>query len=563
MDQDRSAEVVREALRELRLLKQQVAGQRAPAAVVGVSVRLPGGLTTLDATWDRLASGEPVWGPPPASRRDDGVPDAVAGWLDDVAGVDLDRLGLPADAARLTDPQGRLLLEGAATVLAQAGVAEGEGRCAVVVGHDQTGWEARTLRGGHLGHPHASLGSFGGALATRIAHRFDLRGPALTVDASCAGGLSAAHLALGLLRARQCDLALVGAASVLVDPVLHAHYAALGLLDDQLRPLASDGAGYVRAEGCVVLLLQRLDDAVAQGRPVLGVLEGSAVAGPGRTVALGAPSARQHAEVAAAALQDAGVDVDAVGALEVHGIGSAVADALELQGLGEAYGARGAPLPVGATKGVLGHTEAASGLVGLVAALLMVSRGRALPTPVPERPLDVLGTHWTLRRDALLAPEARVAVHAYGMTGQAAHAVVAPAPASAPRGDWDPLPWARTRCWPEEGAPPSREDPEGLLRGWLAEILGDGRALAADVPLAWQGVDSIALTALQARMTRELGVDRARFDAARAWDLRGLAALVRAEEEAAEAGAVVPLVAAGLVAGLALLVASWLGLLGA
>lgn len=490
--------------------------------VAGVGLRLPPRSRTLAAHWTALTEGGVVR-PAPEGREALGAGRSAA-WLDDVDGVDLSGLSLDEGAARWLDPVGRLLLACARDALASAGLGKGPHAAGLWVGLGDDGWAATTWHAGHAGAPSAGLGAQAGFLATRVAYQLDLQGPAVALDAACASALAAVVAAADALRAGRVELALAGGATALVGATPDAWLRAIGALGtaDRPRPFAKHGDGYVRGEGAGLVLLATEDAARRLGLPVIARLAGAGLSGGGRTQGIGAPSPSAHARAAAAALDEAGPGT--VAYVELGGLGQPLADAIELDGVGRAYAGRGAAL--GTSRTVYGHLEHAAGVVGLATAIEALRRARLPPGAAPSDALpSPAGFRWA-SGDEVLAPDARVAVHASGMNGTVVHLVLAAGESSAAL---HPLPEERldhpapvvTDPAPAEVVPP-------IVR--LGRILQDVFNLPdvpdADRPLAWQGLDSMGFVALRHRLEDEYGVALSQETVSGAATLRELLAAI-------------------------------------
>ena len=238
-----------------------------------------------------------------------------------------------------------------------------------------------TSGAGALVGPYAVTGVSNSVASGRIAHALGLHGPAMTVDTACSSGLMAVHLACRSLREGESDLALAGGCALLLEPHGSVCVSAQGMLSPTGRCRAFDvGAdGFVRSEGCAVVLLKRLPDALRDGNRILAVVRGTAANQDGRSETLTMPSLDAQVAVYRAALADAGVDPDTVGVVEAHGTGTPVGDPIEYESLAQVYGAAGNRCLLGSAKSNLGHTESAAGAVGLIKAILSLRHGVVPP----------------------------------------------------------------------------------------------------------------------------------------------------------------------------------------
>ena len=365
-------------------------------AITAAACRLPGA-DSPEAFWRSVRAGEVHIGPAPA--RWPGV--GVGGFLDRVDHFDAEGFGIaPAEAAAM-DPQQRLVLTLAAEALERAGGA-GPGPVGVFVGAGQQAYLETVLD--HLDEelpPGTMAGNLLNMLAARVSHHLDLRGPALTVDTACSASLVAVHLAAQSLRAGECRAALVAGVNLNLSDTGHRLFEVAGALSPsgRCRPFEPEADGMVPGEGAAVLLLRPLQEALADGSPILGVLLGSAINNDGASLGVMAPNPAGQEAVIRAALARAGVDPSAVGFVEAHGTGTRVGDAVEASVLARCYphGPRR-----GAVKGHIGHLLGAAGAAGL---------------------LRLLGE---------LGPDEVGAVSSFGFGGTNAHAIVRGGPPGAP-----------------------------------------------------------------------------------------------------------------------------------
>ena len=437
---------------------RKAAGRRlpgAPIAVIGAACRLPGA-PDLDAFWSLLAEGRDAVSTVPADRFTQAAfahprpgergksHTFAAGTLGDVAGFDPGAFGISPREAVEMDPQQRLLLEVTAEALEDAGLPPsrlaGSG-AGVFVGASLTDYG--DLRQGDTasGDRWFMTGSALSILANRIGHVFNLRGPAQTVDTACSSALVALHWACEALRARRLPAVVVGGVNLLLSPFPFLGFARAGMLSRSGRCQAFDARadGYVRAEGAAVVLLKRLEDALAEGDAVRAVILGTGVNAAGRTVGLSLPSGAAQQALLQATLAEAGVAPDRLAYFEAHGTGTPAGDPIEATALGAAIGAarRDAPLPIGSVKSNIGHTEPVSGLVGLLKAMLVLEHGHIPPslhfeTPNPAIDFAALGLRVPTAMEALPRRARPVAgVNSFGFGGTNACALLAPAPSRA------------------------------------------------------------------------------------------------------------------------------------
>ncbi len=429
-----------------------------PVAVIGMACRLPGGIDSPQALWEALVRGDDLVTEVPADRWDadeyydpqPGVPGrSVSKWggfLDDISGFDFEFFGINEREATAIDPQHRLLLETSWEAVEHAGLAPAslaESKTGVFVGLTHGDYQLLAADAQAVEAPYGFTGSSFSLASGRIAYALGLHGPAITVDTACSSGLTAVHLARRSLIDGESDLALAGGAAVILDPRKLIAGSAEGMLSPSGRCHAFDVAadGFVSAEGCAVVLLKRLPDALRDGDRVLAVIRGTAANQDGRTVNIATPSAKAQTAVYRAALAAAGVSADTIGMVEAHGPGTPVGDPIEYASLAEVYGSDG-PCALASVKTNLGHAQSAAGTLGLMKAVLALQHG-AVP---PNLHFTALPSEMARITTKLFVPQSvtpwpangghprRAAVSSYGLSGTNAHAIVEQAPEPATDG---------------------------------------------------------------------------------------------------------------------------------
>ncbi|MCX5162453.1 acyltransferase domain-containing protein [Streptomyces sp. NBC_00264] len=442
-------------------------GQDPRIAVVGMAFRLPGADTPEDL-WRIIRNGEDRFTrftkdelkaagvPEELYRREDFI--GASAVLDDIAGFDARHFGMSAREARLTDPQHRLFLECAQHALENAGYpGERDGKRIGV--YASTGYHLYSMQSYLLNNvlPNEDIadwlagmqvlvGNYTDFNATRVAHRLGLTGPAVNVQTACSSSLVGVHLAAQSLLLDECDIALAGAGAVHVPQVLGYHYVKGSILSRSGRLRAFDAAanGTVGGTGVVAVALKRLSRALADGDTVHGVIRGWGICNDGADKqAFAAPSARGQQSAVRRALDHAGVGADTIGYLETHGTGTLKGDPIELEGAGAAYRQdtdRTGYCALGAVKANIGHLDVASGLAGLVKALLVLKHGVIPPIAGFADPNPLLG----LEDSPFYAPRAahpwpesgtprRAGVTSLGVGGTNVHLILEEAPEPEPR----------------------------------------------------------------------------------------------------------------------------------
>jgi acyl transferase domain-containing protein/NADPH:quinone reductase-like Zn-dependent oxidoreductase/NAD(P)-dependent dehydrogenase (short-subunit alcohol dehydrogenase family)/acyl carrier protein len=427
-----------------------------PIAVVGMACRLPGGIDSPHKLWEALLEGADLVTEIPAERWDadeafdtePGVPGrSVSRWgafIDDVTGFDPDFFGINEREATAMDPQHRMLLETSWEAVEHSGMtpAQVSGTATgVFIGMSHDDYAMVTSGAGAFDQAYAFTGTPFSMASGRISHALGLQGPALTMDTACSSSMVAVHTACRSLHEGESDMALAGGVMLMLDQRLYASASGQGMLSPTGHCHAFDVAadGFVRSEGCAIVVLKRLPDAERDGDRILAVIKGTASNQDGRTENILTPSTQAQVSVFQAALAVAGVDPATVGMVEAHGTGTPVGDTKEFNSISSVYGAAG-PCALTSVKTNFGHAESAAGVLGLMKAVLSVHHGvvpknlhfNRLPDNlatidtglfVPEEATD-----WPVDDDK--SPR-RAAVSSYGMSGTNVHAVLEQAPESA------------------------------------------------------------------------------------------------------------------------------------
>ena len=442
-------------------------------AIIGIACRFPGGVEGPDDFWQLLCDERDavtaipsdrfgtVFHQHPAKREPGKTYTFAAGVLNDVAGFDAAFFGISPREATQMDPQQRLLLELAWEAFEDAGVqpAAMRGRdCGVFVGVAGMDYGNRILDDLNSIDPYSATGNSLSIASNRVSYLFDLRGPSMSVDTACSSSLVALHQAVQALQSGETGMALAGGVNLLLHPFGFVSFSKASMLSPRGRCRAFDATsdGYVRAEGGAFVLLKPLDQALADGDTIHAVIAGSGVNSDGHSHGgINVPAAATQADLLRTVYRRAGVDPRSLAYLEAHGTGTAVGDPIEARALIDAVsGGRPAadPLLIGSVKTNIGHLETASGMAGLLKAVLCLKH-RAVPrslhfdTPNPDIDFDggrlrVVDRFTPLeRRDAPLT----IGVNSFGFGGTNAHIIVteaigAQAPDTPPTPAEAPLP---------------------------------------------------------------------------------------------------------------------------
>lgn len=412
---------------------------QTPIAVVGIGCRFPDA-DNPDEFWRLLADGHDAIKSIPVSRWDaDRFPQINtrrAGLLDHVDLFDAEFFGIADKEADAMDPQQRLVLEVAYEALEYASIAPESlagSETGVFIGISTDDYAAWQLSSADAIDAYASTGKTFSIVANRLSYLLDLRGPSLAVDTACSSSLVAVHQACQSLRQQECSLALAGGVNLVLSPQLMIALSSANMLssDGRCKTFAADADGYVRGEGCGVVVLKRLEDAERDGDAILAVIRGSAVNQDGRSNGLTAPNLNAQQSVIRKALANAQIKPEAVSYIEAHGTGTPLGDPIEMDALLSVF--RQAPeLTVGSVKTNIGHLEAAAGIAGLIKVIQSL-RHRTIPAHLhcdvrnPLIKFDGSGFSIPSRTQPWLAEQRIAGISSFGFGGTNAHIVVSEA----------------------------------------------------------------------------------------------------------------------------------------
>ncbi|TXD37250.1 AMP-binding protein [Lujinxingia vulgaris] len=449
--------------------------QEGAVAIVGMACRFPGA-EGVEAFWRLLSEGRSGITEVPAWRwkKEDYLePTAVgfdvmvtprAGFVDGVEAFDASFFGISPREARAMDPQQRLVMEVAWHALEDAGFnAEtlAGSRTGVFVGQSGSDF-ARLYQGAAV---RAGTGLSASITANRLSYAWDLRGPSQTVDTACSSSLVALDQAVLNLRAGRCDQAVVGGVNAIFDPQVSVAFSQAGMLspDGLCKTFDAGANGYVRGEGCGVVVLKRLEDALEAGDAIWAVVRGVAVNQDGQTNGLTAPNGHAQQAVIRAAWDDAGVEPSHASYVEAHGTGTELGDAIEARSLQKVFGEGRLPdaakVALGSVKTNVGHLEAAAGVAGLMKSALMLSQKSIAPhlnferaNPACELEGSALEVVTEARQWEVAEGQTRLSgLSGFGFGGTNVHVVLEEAPAAAARADVAQpglSAYERRRFWP-------------------------------------------------------------------------------------------------------------------
>lgn len=420
-----------------------------PIAVVGIGCRFPGGANNPEAYWQFLLDGgDAIREVPPGRWNTADYADLNVAWyggfLDDIDRFDPQFFGIaPREAASL-DPQQRLVLEVGWEALENAGQAPDKlagSQTGIFIGITTNDYAQLVKQANPTNMDiYSATGTALNAAAGRLAYTLGLQGPCMAIDTACSSSLVAVHLAMQSLRNGECNMAIAGGVNATLAPENFVCFAGWGMMapDGRCKTFDAQANGFVRGEGCGIVVLKRLSDAQANGDHILALLRGSAVNQDGRSSGLTVPNGPAQQEVVRRALENARVKPSEISYVEAHGTGTAIGDPIEVEALGAVLGqGRGSvqPLMIGSVKTNLGHLESAAGVAGLLKVILSLQHS-TIPRhlhfqepspriPWPDFPVIIPTEHmpWPAGQNPRLA-----GVSAFGFSGTNAHIIVEEAP---------------------------------------------------------------------------------------------------------------------------------------
>lgn len=414
---------------------------REPIAIVGMSCRYPGGITSPEMLWELLSEGRSAITEIPSERWDnseyyDANPDIpgkinskFSGFVSAIDYFDAGFFEISPREAENMDPQQRLLLEVAWEALERGGIdptslADTLTTCYIGISTSDYGIlqnQAKNIT------PYYGIGNALSAAAGRIGYFLGLKGICKAIDTACSSSLVALHDACSSLQQGQTPLAIVGGVNAIFSPLTSISFSRSNMLapDGKCKVFDQNADGYVRSEGCGVVILKRLSDAQKDGNPILAVILGASVNQDGRSNGITAPNGEAQAQLYRQALQQAGLSANQVDYIEAHGTGTPLGDPIEVGSIKQVYTKdRQTDLYIGSVKSHLGHLEAAAGIAGLMKAVLVLQH-QLIPGQINLQKLNPLieikDSHIRIPTDnvswADLDRKRIAAVSAFGFTG--------------------------------------------------------------------------------------------------------------------------------------------------
>ena len=443
------------ALEQQARIEKLERARSEPIAIVGIGCRLPGDVDGPESFWELLDAGrdgiveipfdrfdvDALYDPDPSAHGK--ISSRWGGFLRDADQFDASFFGISRREAISMDPQQRILLETSWEALEHAGVAPGSlsgSRLGIYFGLSTADYYQLLLRAGNEAiDGYTATGAAHSIAVGRLAYLLGVHGPNLAVDTACSSSLVAVHLACQGLRSGECEMALAGGVNLIASPETTIALSKARMLapDGRCKTFDEAADGFVRSEGCGVVVLKHLSRAIGSRDNILAVILGSAVNQDGRSSGLTAPNGLAQESVIRAAMEAAGVKHSELQYVETHGTGTSLGDPIEAHALASVLGTGRAadnPLYVGSVKSNIGHLEAAAGIAGVIKTVLSLQH-ESIPASLHFRRLnphiDLKGAPVVVAAQRVPWPRAgrRIAgVSSFGFGGTNAHVILEEAP---------------------------------------------------------------------------------------------------------------------------------------
>lgn len=419
-----------------------------PIAVVGVGLRFPGHCDTIDSFADLLQQGRAGTGLIPKDRWDNdlyyteqsGVQGKIStsggGFIDNHDNFDAKFFSISPKEAQYIDPQQRVVMQVACEALENANIPNEklvDGGVFIGVSSMDQSNQAVDLPAEGLAN-HLGTGIALSAIAGRLSYFLGWRGPSLSIDTACSSSLVALHSAISALRKKECSIAISGGVNVIQHPMNHMILSSANMLapDGRCKTFDEKADGYSRSEGCGIVVLKRLSDAIGDGDNVIALLRGSAVKQDGSSGGLTVPNGLAQEQVMADALANSALSSADINYVEAHGTGTSLGDPIEVRAINEVFGAqfdKQNPIPVGSVKTNIGHMEAAAGMGGLIKVILQIQNSQLYPhinleTPSSQIPWDTYSISIPQENQPWSTACKRAMINSFGFAGTIAAVVI-------------------------------------------------------------------------------------------------------------------------------------------
>ncbi|MDJ0534008.1 MAG: alpha/beta fold hydrolase [Xenococcaceae cyanobacterium MO_207.B15] len=412
---------------------QKLTTNNQPIAIIGMGCRFPGAKNP-EAFWELLKGGKDAISKSTRWKGSD-----YGGFIADADKFDPQFFGITPRETQRMDPQQRLLLEVSWEALENAAIASealANTATGVFIGISTNDYSQLQLHYGTELDAYAGTGNAHSIAANRLSYSLDLRGPSLTVDTACSSSLVAVHLACQSLKQGECETAIAGGVNLMLSPELTQTFSLAGMMagDGKCKTFDANADGYVRGEGCGVIILKRLDDAVRDGDNILAVVKGSAINQDGKSNGLTAPNSLAQQAVIRQALSNAGITAQDINHIEAHGTGTKLGDPIEVNSLKAVLTSDKQQQDLcylSSVKTNIGHLEAAAGIAGFIKTVLCLQNS-AIP---PHLNFNDLNPHIDLTNTPITIPtqltdwkagdKPRLAgISSFGFGGTNAHVIV-------------------------------------------------------------------------------------------------------------------------------------------
>ena len=413
-------------------------GVQEDIAIIGMACQFPNGADSVEAYWEKLLQNYNGITEIPNDRKelkeyfDEKNVKMYGGFLSSIDQFDAGLFGITPKEAKYLDPQQRLILQNAYQALDDAclDIKKLRGsKTGVFVGVSNSDY--KEIMPKHEAIAYMLSGNMNNMAAGRVSYTFDFHGPALVIDTACSSSLVAVHQAVKSLRSGESDMALAGGVNCILSPIGYLGLQAMNAISPTGRCHSFDDSadGYVRGEGCGIVVLKRYEDAKKDGDKIYAVIKGSAANSDGWSSGLTAPNGTAQVGVMKQALQDAGVKASEVTYIETHGTGTKLGDPQEVNAINQVYGKRNQSLLLGAVKTNVGHLESAAGIASFIKVVLSIYKGEipanyGFQTPNHLIPWDRM--HFQIPTENVeWKDEIRTAaVSAFGLSGTNVHLIL-------------------------------------------------------------------------------------------------------------------------------------------